>query len=644
MGDYTLKTRSHYWQLLPYLRPQGVTIGQALACTVAFVAVWPLLAWLAGRIAAYVGQGNVGAIAQVAGIAALIFLGQKLAQYGQDTLMAKAALAITLDLRKNVYAHLQTLSLDYFETTRTGDLSYRLTEDIDRIGEVVNKFFHQFLPSVLQLIAVFAYVVYLNWQLTLGIILIAPLMGLLIGWFGERMRQFSRRSQNRVSDLSALLIEVFSGIRLVQAFAAEDYTLERFSQEAEHNRNAKYAAERLKAIQFPVVGFLEAMCLLLVFLLGGWQIAQGNLTGSEFVSYGAAVAMLIDPIAIVTSNYNEFKQGEASVDRIFELFAIVPTVIEKEGAMTLPPVTGKVEYRQISFAYTQAQENLERAGFEETLSSIAGANSLNPPLQERAGFEETLSSIAGANSLNPPLQAQKSDVADYISTGKTPWVLKDLSFLAQPGDAIALVGASGAGKTTLVNLLPRFYDPQAGEILIDGINIRDVTLKSLRRQIGIVPQETTLFSGTIAQNIAFGQKDFDLEAVQDAAKIANAHQFIIQFSQGYHTWVGERGINLSGGQRQRLAIARAVFLNPSILILDEATSALDSESEALVQEALDRIMKERTVFIIAHRLTTVRRADRILVMEQGQIIESGTHAELLERGGRYARFYAQQFT
>lgn len=606
MGDYTLKTRSHYWQLLPYLRPQRVTIGQALACTVGFVAVWPLLAWLAGRIAAYVGQGNVGAIAQVAGFAALIFLGQKLAQYGQDTLMAKAALSITLELRKNVYAHLQTLSLDYFETTRTGDLSYRLTEDIDRIGEVVNKFFHQFLPSVLQLIAVFAYVVYLNWQLTLGIVLIAPLMGLLIGWFGERMRQFSRRSQNRVSDLSALLIEVFSGIRLIQAFAAEDYTLERFSQEAEHNRKAKYAAERLKAIQFPVVGFLEAMCLLLVFLLGGWQIAQGNLTGSEFVSYGAAVAMLIDPIAIVTSNYNEFKQGEASVDRIFELFAIVPTVIEKEGAMILPPVTGKVEYRQISFAYIQAQENLERAGFEETLSSIA--KDQDAPWQD------------------------------------APWVLKDLSFLAQPGDAIALVGASGAGKTTLVNLLPRFYDPQAGEILIDGINIRDVTLKSLRRQIGIVPQETTLFSGTIAQNIAFGQKDFDLDAVQDAAKIANAHQFIIQFSQGYHTWVGERGINLSGGQRQRLAIARAVLLNPSILILDEATSALDSESEALVQEALERIMKERTVFIIAHRLTTVRRADRILVMEQGQIIESGTHAELLEREGRYARFYAQQFT
>jgi len=223
-------------------------------------------------------------------------------------------------------------------------------------------------------------------------------------------------------------------------------------------------------------------------------------------------------------------------------------------------------------------------------------------------------------------------------------VLENLNFLVHPGEMIALVGPSGAGKTTLVNLLPRFYDPQTGQILIDGINVQDVTLRSLRRQIGIVPQENTLFSGTIAQNIAFGQAEIDFQAVERAAQIANAHQFITQFSQGYHTWVGERGVNLSGGQRQRIAIARAVLLNPSILILDEATSALDSESEALVQEALERIMKERTVFIIAHRLATVRRADRILVLEQGQIVELGTHAQLLDKGGRYARFYAQQFS
>jgi ATP-binding cassette subfamily B protein len=223
-------------------------------------------------------------------------------------------------------------------------------------------------------------------------------------------------------------------------------------------------------------------------------------------------------------------------------------------------------------------------------------------------------------------------------------VLNNISLLVNPGEAIALVGASGAGKTTFVNLLPRFYDPESGDIFIDDVNIKDVTLNSLRKQIGIVPQETIMFSGTIAQNIAFGQENFEMEAVEEAAKIANAHQFIMQLSEGYQTWVGERGVNLSGGQRQRIAIARAVLLNPQILILDEATSALDSESEALVQEALERLMENRTVLIIAHRLSTVRKCDRILVLEKGQIVESGNHEELLALEGRYARFYAQQFS
>ncbi len=573
-----LKTRSTYWLLLPYLRPHWRTIAQALTCTVAFTVFWPLLAWLAGEVANLIGQGNVRAIAQLAAVSAVVFMVRGAVQFGQDALMAKAALAIAFDLRKQVYVHLQKLSLSYFETSQTGDLSYRLTEDVDRVGEVINKVFHQFVPCILQLIVVLGYMFYLNWQLTLASLIVAPLMGVLIGGFGQKLLEFSRRSQSRVSDLSSLLTEVFSGIRLVRAFAAEPYEIERFSHEAERNRRAKYSAERLKAIQFPVVGFLEAMSVLLLFLLGGWQISQGNLTGAEFVSYIAAVALLIDPISITTSNYNEFKQGEASVDRIFELLAIQPAVVEKPNAVPLPAVTGKVEYRNVSFGYQPDQP-----------------------------------------------------------------VLKQLDLLAFPGEAIALVGASGSGKTTLVNLLPRFYDPQAGEILIDGTDIRDVSLSSLRRQIGIVPQETVLFSGTIAQNIAFGQKVFEMHAVEAAAKVANAHQFISAFPDGYHTWVGERGVNLSGGQRQRVAIARAVLLDPRILILDEATSALDSESEFLVQEALERLMQDRTVFIIAHRLGTVRRADRILVLEQGQVMESGTHAELLERGDRYARFYTQQF-
>jgi len=573
-----LKQRSSYWQLIPYIRPQIPTITKALACTIIFVGVWPLLAWLAGLISTAVGEGNVTRSAQFAAVTAFVFLLQKIAQYGQDLLMAKVALAVAYQVRTAVYGHLQTLSIDYFETTRTGDLSYRLTEDIDRVGEVVNNIFHQFIPSVLQLFAVFAYVIYLNWQLTLALLIVAPLIAFLISWFGEKVQTLSRRSQNRISDLSSLLTEVFSGMRLVQAFAAEDYTLNKFCTEAEHNRKARYAAERLKAIQFPIVGFLEALAVLLLFLLGGWQIAAGNLTTSEFISYGAGVLMLIDPISITTSNYNEFKQGEASVARVFELMTIEPLVQNEPNAIELPVIQGKVTYHHVSFAYPQNQQS----------------------------------------------------------------VLEDINLTIEPGEMLALVGASGAGKTSLVNLLPRFYDPQQGEILIDGINIRHVTLNSLRRQIGIVPQDTLLFSGTIAENIAFGQPEMSLEAITNAAKVANAHQFISQLSQGYFTSVGERGVNLSGGQRQRIAIARAVLLDPKILILDEATSALDSESEALVQEALDRLLKDRTVLIIAHRLTTVRNADRILVLEQGKIIEMGTHEQLLNQASRYAQFHAQQ--
>jgi ATP-binding cassette subfamily B protein len=533
---------------------------------------------MAGKLLGTLADGDVATLAQLAGITALLFLVQKLAQYGQDALMAKAALNIAFDIRTRCYAHIQTLSLTYFESSQTGDLAYRLTEDVDRIGEVVNKLFHDFTPCVLQLIVVFGYMLYLNWQLTMATLVMAPLLGVLISWFGDRLLLFSRRSQNRIANLSSLITEVLSGIRLVQAFAAEGYEIERFRKEAERDRQAKYSAAWLRAIQFPVVGFLYALSILLLLLLGGWQISLGNITGEQFGSYVAAVLLLIDPIAHLTENYNEFKQAEASVDRIVELMMLKPSVDEDIDAIALPTVAGTVEYRDVWFHYTPDQP-----------------------------------------------------------------VLQGLNLVAKPGEAIALVGPSGAGKSTLVNLLPRFYDPQSGQVFIDGTDIRTVKLRSLRRQIGIVPQDITLFSGTIAQNIAFGRTHFDLKDVVNAAKIANAHSFVSSFADGYHSWVGERGVNLSGGQRQRLAIARAVFLNPKILILDEATSALDSESEVLVQEALERLMRGRTVFIIAHRLTTVRRADRILVIENGQVIESGTHADLIQRGERYASFHAQQF-
>ena len=572
------RQRSVYWQLLPFLKPQWPLFSWSFVCIFGYVLSTVALPYLAGQVTYFISQGQVSDIAKWLGFTTLVFLIQNLFQYGEKVLSIRASLAAVLELRKKVYAHLHRLSIDYFASTKTGDLSYRLTEDIDRIGEVIYKMSQQFISCIFQLIAIPIYMFYLNWPLTLAGFLIAPLMAWLIGSFGNRMLALSRRSQNEISNLSSLLTEVLGNIRVVKAFAADDYEVGRFSDVADQNRTAKYRTEHLTAIQYPVVGFLEAVSIMFLFLLGGWQIALGNLQPQEFVSFLVAVALLIDPINLVAQHYNAFKQTEASAERVFDLFAEKPTLSDRSDAQVLPPITGKVEYLNISFAY---------------------------------------------------------------GSGKP--VFEQLSLLVHPGDEVALVGPSGAGKTTLVNLLARFYDPQTGEVLVDGMDVRDVTLRSLRRQIGIVPQETTLFSGSIAQNIAYGQTELNHADIEAAAHIANAHKFIRQFSQGYQTWVGERGVNLSGGQRQRIAIARAILLNPRILILDEATSALDSESEALVQEALERAMENRTVFVIAHRFSTVRKADRILFIENGQIAESGTHFQLLEQRGRYEQFYAQQF-
>ncbi|MGC1306822.1 MAG: ABC transporter ATP-binding protein [Phormidesmis sp.] len=577
------KQTSSYRYLWPFLQVEWLLFLKTFVCVLGYVATNLVLPWLVGNITAYIAAGDVRQTAYWLGLAAIDFTIQNIFLYGERVNAIGAAQNVVLAVRKQVYANLHRLDIDYFAKAQTGDLTYRITEEIDKVGEVITKMSQQFISCVLQIVGLAVYIFILNWKLSLTGIIVAPLMALLISYFGQRQLSLSRRNQNEISNLSSLLTEVFGSIRIVQAFAAQDYEVNRFSKEAENNRDAKYRTEHITAIQYPVLGFFEALCIMLLFLVGAWQISVGDLTGEGFIQFLTAVVLLISPIDLATQHYNLFKQTEASAERIFELMNLQPTLVEARDAITLPAITGKVDYQDVSFGYSAEDNNASQL------------------------------------------------------------VLTDLNLIVQPGEVVALVGPSGAGKTTIVNLLARFYDPQAGQILVDGIDIKTVTIRSLRHQIGIVPQETTLFSGTVAQNIAYGQTELDYPAIEAAAKVANAHEFISQFSQGYHTWVGERGTNFSGGQRQRIAIARAILLNPRILILDEATSALDPESEALVQEALERAMKNRTVFIIAHRLSTVRQANRILFLEQGKILESGTHSELLKEKGRYAQFYTQQF-
>ncbi len=572
-----LKPNSNLRRLAPFIAPQRPILTSAFICMLGFIASMPALAFLAGRLSKFIGVGDLSAITELVSITVVVFIVRGACQYGQDALMAKASLQAITDLRNHIFAHVQTLDLAFFMHTRAGDLSYMLTTDIDRLTDAVRRFFAQFIPSILTIIAVLGWLFYLNWALTLLTLTVAPLLGLTLAVFGAKLRDFSRETQDLSSDLSATLTEIFGGIRVIRGFAAEQYEIDRFKKKSEAIRSANFRGQQIKAIQFPVGGFLQALGVLLVGWIGGWQISTGHLTGEQFVSFLTGIGLLIDPVILITSNYNELTQVESSADRLFELLAVQPQIAEIPDALALPTVQGNVEIQNVSFGY-----HPERP------------------------------------------------------------ILNQVNIFGASGEVIALVGPSGGGKSSLVNLLNRFWDPQDGRILIDGIDIKTVKLDSLRRQIGIVPQETVLFSGTIAENIAYGRADIPRSGVEQAAKIANAHTFILGFSSGYETRVGERGANLSGGQRQRIAIARAVLLNPKILILDEATSALDAESEALVQDALNKLMKGRTVFVIAHRLSTIRDADRIFVLDEGKIVEQGSHSSLLKNNGLYTQLYTRQ--
>jgi len=416
---------------------------------------------------------------------------------------------------------------------------------------------------------VFAYMVWLDWKLSLGTLLLAPLVAVLVSLFGAKVMGAAERSQKQVSELASLLGEAIGGLPLVRAFAAEPWLQARFETEIDLHRRARYRTQRLLALQYPVVGFLEAAGILAVLLMGAARIQSGDLTGQGFSSYVAALLMLIDPISHLTTNFNEFQQGQASLRRLREIEREAVEPPDRADAQPLGRVQGELVLEQVRFGYDSAQT-----------------------------------------------------------------VLHDLSLRVAPGQVVALVGPSGAGKSTLFSLLLRFNTAQSGRVLLDGRDLADLRAAELRRAVALVPQQSQVFSGTVAEAIAFGRAASP-EQIRAAAQLANADGFIEAMPGGYQARVEERGSNFSGGQLQRLAIARAVLGDPAVLLLDEATSALDAEAEEAVQRGLDQAMAGRTVLVIAHRLSTVQEADSIVVLENGRIVDQGNHDLLISRPGRY---------
>ena len=511
----------------------------------------------------------------------IVFALQSIFTFIEQITMAYSGERAVADIRIDVFTHLQSLPLSFYAERRTGELVSRVTNDVALLQQAMTSQLIGLLRQTINIVGGTLLLFWLDWRLTMFILLVVPIITLTMVWLGGRIRRATVGVQDALAEVASIAEETTRGARIVKSFAREPYEIGRFSERVMTLYRAAMRRARITSTLAPLIGFIASITITGILYYGGSQVILGRLSPGDLIAYLIYTVMIATPIAIMADMYGQFQSAIGASQRLFELLDRPSDIVERPDARQLPLVAGEVIFDKVSFHYT-----------------------------------ETI------------------DVIDTVS------------FEARPGQLIALVGPSGAGKSTLVNLIPRFYDVVGGSITVDGYDLRDVTLKSLREQIGIVPQETILFSGSVYENILYGRLDATRAEVEAAAIAANAHRFIVEdLEAGYDTTVGEHGAKLSGGQRQRIAIARAILKDPRILILDEATSSLDSESESLVQEALERLMSGRTSFVIAHRLSTVLNADWILVINKGGIVEQGTHSSLLlNPDGMYTRLHQMQFT
>ena len=528
-------------------------------------------------------DGNRALLNQLTIALVVLFLLQAIVSFGGNYLLQWTGERVVADLRQRIYRHLHRLSLRFFADHRTGDLTSRLTNDVGSVRSAVTQALSDLLTQSLSLIGSVALMVVLNWRLSLLIFLVVPAVTVAAIYFGRKIRRLSRDIQDRLADTTAVAEEALASVRVVKAFARSEHEVERYTTSVEDLFETARQKVIASATFSSVVGLLFFSALVAIFWYGGMEVLAGRLTAGDLVAFIFYAFNIARSVGGLSRLYATFNSAAGASERLFELLDTDSDIQDAPDAVPLPPVTGRVQFDDVWFAY-------------------------------------------------------EDDV------GGTPdWVLQSIDVDVAPGTTIALVGPSGAGKSTLMGLIPRFYDPTRGALRIDGHDLRDVQQETLRAQLAAVSQEVRLFNTSIGENIRYGRLDASDEEVEAAARAANAHDFIATLSNGYETEVGERGVKLSGGQRQRVAIARALLRNARILLLDEATSSLDSASEALVQEALERLMEGRTTFIIAHRLSTVQHADRILVLDEGRIVQTGTHAELVQRDGLYRDLAALQF-
>jgi ATP-binding cassette, subfamily B, bacterial MsbA len=530
----------------------------------------------------FVFSGNkTEALMKICFMVLFAFFLKNIFSYLQAYFMTYVEYGAMKDLRDLAYQHLHKLPMSFFKQERVGNLISRFTNDVTIVQSSITAAFLNLIREPLTIIVFLIIAVSISWQLTLMALIVLPFSMLIIWWIGIKLRKQSARIQSKMADITSILQETISGVKIVKAFGMEVYENKKFFRETRTYFKMILKIVRVRNISSPLTEFLSVIIGVFIIYYGGVLVLQENtLKASEFLGFLFAIFQLMPPIKELSSVNNRIQESSAAGDRIFEILDTKPAIRDYENSRSIEKFQKSLVFENVNFSYEDSVES----------------------------------------------------------------VLKDISFGVARGEILALVGPSGGGKSTLVDLIPRFFDPTSGKIYIDSIDVKDIKIQSLRKLMGIVTQETFLFNESIKNNIAYGLEEYPFEKIIEAAKAANAHNFILEMPEGYETIIGERGVKLSGGQRQRLSIARAILKNPDIMIFDEATSSLDNESEILVQEAIERMMVNRTTFVIAHRLSTIRNATRILVLDRGRIVQLGKHEDLIaDEKGLYYKFYEMQF-